>query len=167
MSIFLGNANLSEPNSTVYDTIDDRFLVGERIPIDLAVLCNIIERLFGLAIMTVKSRGSLHGVILPQSWLLALWTDFMTFRGRTLAPLWVLAQATETLLKDIYTGEYLRLSIEFNHSGAFVHSRRDRPLIINLVGHLDRKNKVLNWSRSLPQKYVQDLSIARMLVYLF
>ena len=72
--------------------------------------------------MTAKSRGSLHGVILPRSWLLALWKDFMTFRGRTLAPLLVLAQATVSLLKDIYTGEYLRLSIEFNHSGEFVHS---------------------------------------------
>ena len=67
-----------------------------------------MERLFGLAIMTAtaKSRGSLHGV-LPRSWVLALWKDFITFREKTLAPLWVLAQTTETLLRDIYTGEYL------------------------------------------------------------
>lgn len=101
----------------MYDTIDDRFLVGERIPIDLAVLCDILERLFGLAIMTAKSRESLHDVILPRSWLLALWKDFMTFRRRTLAPLWVLAQTTERLLKDIYTGEYLRLSVAFKYFG--------------------------------------------------
>jgi len=68
-----------------------------------------MERLFGLAIMTetARSGGSLHGVLLPRSWILALWKDFITFRERTLAPLWVLAQTTETLLRDIYTGEYL------------------------------------------------------------
>jgi hypothetical protein len=87
---------------------DDRFLVLERIPIDLAVLCNILERLYGLAIMTARSKGKLHGVLLPRTWVLALWKDFITFKERALAPLWDLAQATEILLKGIYTGEYLR-----------------------------------------------------------
>ena len=70
-----------------------------------------MERLFGLAIMTASYRGSLHGVLLPRSWILALWKDFITFRDRMLAPLWVLAQATENLLRDIYTGEYLAHTI--------------------------------------------------------
>jgi hypothetical protein len=69
-----------------------------------------MERLFGLAIMTEKYSlsGNLHGVLLPRSWVLALWKDFITFKERTLAPLFVLAQWTETLLKDIYTGVYLK-----------------------------------------------------------
>jgi hypothetical protein len=77
---------------------------------DLAVLCNVVERLFGLAIMTETAslRGSLNGVLLPRSWILTLWKDFVTFRERTLAPLWVLAQTTENLLRDIFSGEYLR-----------------------------------------------------------
>jgi hypothetical protein len=85
-------------------------LIRERVPIDLAVLCNIMERLFGLAILTEKYRlsGNLHDVLLPRSWVLALWKDFITFKERTLAPLFVLAQWTETVLKDIYTGVYLR-----------------------------------------------------------
>jgi len=62
---------------------------------------------------TAKSIGSLHGVLLPRSWVLALWKDFITFRERTLAPLWVLAQSTETLLRDIYTGEYLTHTSNF------------------------------------------------------
>jgi hypothetical protein len=70
-----------------------------------------MERLFGLAIMTEKCRSNLHGVLLPQSWILALWKDFVTFKERALAPLHVLAQWTETLLKDVYTGEYLRDTI--------------------------------------------------------
>jgi|SRR5882762_7128691 hypothetical protein len=95
------------------DSIDVRYLVRERIPIDLAVLCNIMERLFGLAIMTenLKCGNYLHDLLLPQSWILALWKDFITFKERALAPLYVLAQWTETLLKDVYTGKYLRDTI--------------------------------------------------------
>lgn len=79
-----------------------------------------MERLFGLAIMTAKSRGNLHGVLLPRSWVLALWKDFVTFRARTLARLWDLFQTTEILLRDIYTGEYLRDTS--NHFGEFIDS---------------------------------------------
>jgi hypothetical protein len=86
-------------------------LVLERIPIDLAVLCNFLERLYGLSIMSAMSRGKLHGVLLPRTWVLALWNDFIAFKERRKAPLWVLAQATEILLKGIYTGEYLKHTI--------------------------------------------------------
>ena len=69
---------------------------------------------------TARSAGSLHGVLLPRSWVLALWKDFITFRERTLAPLWVLAQTTENLLRDVYTGEYL--SHTSNLSGEFIYN---------------------------------------------
>ena len=70
--------------------------------------------------MTARSIGSLHGVLLPRSWVLALWKDFITFRERTLAPLWVLAQTTENLLRDVYTGEYL--SHTSNLFGEFIYN---------------------------------------------
>lgn len=89
----------------------DRYLVHECIPIDMAVLCSVVERLFGLPIMTATYRESLHGVLLPHSWLLALWKDFITFKERPLAPLLVLAQTTESLLRGIYTGGYLGRTI--------------------------------------------------------
>jgi len=81
-----------------------------------------VERLFGLAILTVTDghRENLHGVLLPRSWILALWKDFVTFKDRALAPLWDLAQSTESLLKDVYTGEYLRDTIIFESVGKFV-----------------------------------------------
>lgn len=80
---------------------------------DLAVLCTIVERLFGLAIMITryKGLGSLHGVLLPRTWILALWEDFFKFKDGRLAPLERLAQATGKLLEDIYTGEYQRHAI--------------------------------------------------------
>ena len=79
-----------------------------------------MERLFGLAVMTERYRGNLHGVLLPRSWILALWRDFVTFKDRALAPLGVLAQSTESLLKDVYTGEYLRRTIrDFESGGEF------------------------------------------------
>ena len=73
-----------------------------------------MERLFGLAIMVEKYSLSrnLHDVLLPRSWVLTLWKDFIAFKGRTSAPLWVLAQWTENLLKDVYTGAYLRDTIK-------------------------------------------------------
>jgi hypothetical protein len=103
------------------DSNYNRYLVRERLPIDLAVLCSIVERLFGLAVMTVtdRNRGNLHGVLLPRSWVLALWKDFVTFKDREQAPLWVLAQSTESLLNDVYTGDYLRHTI-IDHDSEFV-----------------------------------------------
>ena len=88
-------------------------MVQVRLPVDLAVLCSIVERLFGLAIMTARYRalGSLHGVLLPRTWISTLWEDFFKFKDKTPAPLWYLAQETEKLLKDIYTGEYQRRAI--------------------------------------------------------
>lgn len=110
-SDFLGKHIGNGKAGKVNNSTNDRYLVRERIPIDLAVLCGIMERLFGLAILTGKCRGYLHGVLLPQSWILVLWKDFVTFKERALAPLYVLAQWTETLLKDVYTGKYLRDTI--------------------------------------------------------
>ena len=88
-------------------------MVQIRLPVDLAVLCNIVERLFGLAIMTAryKGLGSLHGVLLPRTWISVLWEDFFKFKDRTLPLLRYLAQTTEKLLKDIFTGEYQKHAI--------------------------------------------------------
>ncbi|KAI0247856.1 hypothetical protein BJV78DRAFT_1285222 [Lactifluus subvellereus] len=100
-------------------------LVRERIPVDLA---EAAWRPFA------------------RSWILALWKDFITFKDRQLAPLSTLAQTTENLLKDIYTGEYLK------------HTMKDPKT----PGRRDSKNRVKNWSRDLPWKYLQDLCVARI-----
>ncbi|KAH9017008.1 hypothetical protein EDB85DRAFT_2017856 [Lactarius pseudohatsudake] len=124
------------------------YMVQIRLPVDPAVLCTVVERLFGLAIMAQRYRklGSLHGVLLPHTWILALWDDFFRFKDRRLAPLWQLAQATERLLKDIYTGEYQRHAII---------DPRSRTLA-------DLENKAPNFSKDIPPKYVQDLCVARI-----
>ncbi|KAH9172874.1 hypothetical protein EDB89DRAFT_2069331 [Lactarius sanguifluus] len=125
-----------------------RFMVRERLPVDLAVLCTIVERLFGLAIMTTRHQGlgSLHGVLLPRTWILALWEDFFKFKDKRLAPLGDLLFATNKLLKDLFTGEYQRASMRESWN-------RTLP---------DLKNKVLNFSKGIPSKYLQDLCVARM-----
>jgi len=96
--------------ATIGDSNHDRYLVRKRLPIDLAVLCSIVERLFGLAVMAEaeRHRRTLHDVLLPRSWILTLWKDFVTFKDKAPAPLRDLTQSTESLLKDVYTGEYLR-----------------------------------------------------------
>ncbi|KAH9005755.1 hypothetical protein EDB86DRAFT_2843047 [Lactarius hatsudake] len=124
------------------------YMVQIRLPVDPAVLCTVVERLFGLAIMAQRYRalGSLHGVLLPRTWILALWEDFFRFKDRRLAPLWQLAQATERLLKDIYTGEYQRHAIMDPRRGTLA----------------DLQNKAPNFSKDIPPKYVQDLCVARI-----
>ncbi|KAH9065001.1 hypothetical protein EDB87DRAFT_1756197 [Lactarius vividus] len=123
------------------------FMVRERLPVDLAVLCTIVERLFGLAVMTTRHRGlgSLHGVLLPRTWILALWDDFFRFKDKILAPLGDLFFATNKLLEDIFTGEYQSASMRESWN-------RTLP---------DLKNKALNFSKGIPPKYLQDLCVAR------
>ena len=113
VSSFLGAARPSESQLSITDVVYNRYLVQKRLPVDLAVLCTIVERLFGLAIMTTRHKGlgSLHGVLLPRTWILALWEDFVRYQDRRLYSLKHLAHATENLLRDIYTGNYQRDSI--------------------------------------------------------
>ncbi|KAH8984682.1 hypothetical protein EDB92DRAFT_2117025 [Lactarius akahatsu] len=127
-----------------------RYLVQERLPVDLAVLCTIVERLFGLAIMTARHRdlGSLHDVLLPRTWILSLWGDFLRFKNKSLAPLEHLVQATGKLLGDIYTGEYQR------HAIMNLDPQNGTPL--------DLKNKAPNVTEDIPPNYIQDLCVARI-----
>ena len=101
------------PVDIVFVTPFNRYMVQNRLPVDPAVLCTIVERLFGLTIMTARHRGlgSLHGVLLPRTWILALWEDFLKFKDGSLAPLSDLNLATEKLLVDIYTGEYQKHAV--------------------------------------------------------
>ncbi|KAH9022668.1 hypothetical protein EDB84DRAFT_1564932 [Lactarius hengduanensis] len=127
-----------------------RYLVQERLPVDLAVLCTIVERLFGLAIMTARHRylGSLHDVLLPRTWILALWGDFLRFKNKSLAPLEHLVRAAGKLLGDIYTGEYQR------HAIMDPGPQNRTPL--------DLKNKAPNLTEDIPPEYIQDLCVTRM-----
>ncbi|KAF8257795.1 hypothetical protein EI94DRAFT_1835423 [Lactarius quietus] len=63
-----------------------------------------------------------------------------------MAPLWYLSQATEKLLKDIYTGEYQRDSIRESWDDTLP----------------DLKNKALNFSKDISPSYLQDLCVARI-----
>ncbi|KAI0297514.1 hypothetical protein B0F90DRAFT_1819254 [Multifurca ochricompacta] len=122
------------------------YLVRERIPVDPAVLCAIVERLFGLIIMTESYRESLPSVLLPRSWILTLWQDFIKLKERAVPQLCVLALETENLLKDIYTGDYLSRTI--------IDSKNFNPT--------DLANKAFNCSRDLPLWCLRDLCVTRL-----
>lgn len=113
VEFFRCGSSVRPPGTNISDIENSRYLVQERLPVDLAVLCTIVERLFGLAIMIARHNdlGSLHGVLLPRTWILALWGDFLRFKNRSLAPLEHLVSAAGKLLVDIYTGEYQRHAI--------------------------------------------------------
>jgi hypothetical protein len=127
---FFGYGSFIRSPDTVLVTQTNRYMVQIRLPVDPAVLCTIVERLFGLAIMTARHNrglGSLHGVLLPRTWILALWEDFFKFKDRRLAPLSHLAKATQNLLKDIYTGDYQKYAVigPWNRSEFYWLSYRD------------------------------------------
>ena len=113
VSSFLGTARPSDSRYFLSNLVPNRYMVQKRLPVDLAVLSTIVEKLFGLAIMVARIRrlGSLHGVLLPRTWILSLWEDFLRYKAKRMAPLLYLAQTTAKLLKDIYTGAYQRDSI--------------------------------------------------------
>ena len=129
-------------------------MVQIRLPVDLAVLCTIVDRLCGLTIMTTRYRGlhSLHGVLLPRTWIPALWEDFFKFKDRMLPRLRDLFQTTEKLLKDIYSGEYQKhATIDPRNRGEFdqlyclhqVTLRRDAGLKEHGTKLLQRSAKIL------------------------
>ncbi|KAH9172884.1 hypothetical protein EDB89DRAFT_2229130 [Lactarius sanguifluus] len=127
------------------------YMVQERLPVDLAVLCTIVERLFGLSIMTTRHRGlgSLHGVLLPRTWIMALWEDFSRFKDKRLpVPLKRLFQAAGKLLEDIYTGEYQK------------HAIMDPGLQNRTPSNL--RNKAPDLTEDIPPSYIHDLCVARM-----
>ncbi|KAI0258663.1 hypothetical protein BC834DRAFT_696808 [Gloeopeniophorella convolvens] len=109
-------------------------LVFERIPIDLAVLCGLVERIFGLTILIAayQRTGTLHSVILPKSWMIALWEDFNRFKYRGVPPIMMLGRVTERLFNDVYTGQ------------------------------LDYLHPFYNRSKDFPSYRVQDVVLARM-----
>ncbi|KAH9017014.1 hypothetical protein EDB85DRAFT_2295003 [Lactarius pseudohatsudake] len=127
------------------------YIVQERLPVDLAVLCTIVERLFGLSILTTRHRrlGSLHGVLLPRTWIMASWEDFSRFKDKRLpVPLRHLFQAARKLLEDIYTGEYQR------------HAIMDPGPQNRTPSNL--RNKVPDLTEDIPPNYIQDLCVTRI-----
>ncbi|KAH9016161.1 hypothetical protein EDB85DRAFT_1898307 [Lactarius pseudohatsudake] len=132
----------------ISDADHNRYIVQERLPMDLAVLCTVVERLFGLSIMTTRHRrlGSLHGVLLPRTWIMALWEDFSRFKDKRLpVPLRRLFQAARILLEDIYTGEYQR------------HAIMDPGPQNRTPSNL--RNKVPGLTEDIPPNYIQDLCL--------
>jgi hypothetical protein len=51
-----------------------RQVVYDKLPVDTKVLCDIFEYFCGSFVvsMNIQSKGFLHGVVLPRSWLLVL-----------------------------------------------------------------------------------------------
>ncbi|KZV65378.1 hypothetical protein PENSPDRAFT_614150 [Peniophora sp. CONT] len=81
-------------------------IIDRRLPLDFTTLCDFIDRLAGLYVMTraQNTRGSLKDVLLPSSWLVELWPAFSRFQGRNTANLDNFLQGLVRLLGDVYGG---------------------------------------------------------------
>ncbi|KAI0030330.1 hypothetical protein K488DRAFT_87859 [Vararia minispora EC-137] len=75
-----------------------------RLPVDFAALCDFVDRLAGLFIMTGahKVSGSLHDLVLPRSWIWELWSDYILFKGRNSSNPRRFVSVLEILLRDVY-----------------------------------------------------------------
>jgi hypothetical protein len=88
-----------------------REVIYDKLPIDTAVLCNVIEHICGILIVLHKyrTRGTLHNVVLPRRWLLVLLKDFQEGLKRfeeDIINTWFLRrflQPLAALLRQIYS----------------------------------------------------------------
>jgi hypothetical protein len=55
-----------------------RAVIYDKLPIETAVLCDVLEKVCGLMIVLHgdRTRGTLHNTVLPRSWFLILLKDF-------------------------------------------------------------------------------------------
>lgn len=91
----------------------DRHIVEKEIPIELSLLCELLDTLCGMLLLARRRRRgfSVHSLSLPQSWLTRLEGQFRgTYPGDT-SLLWLYLQPMGTLLEQVYTGAGMRVLV--------------------------------------------------------
>ena len=78
------------------------------IPLDFTTLCDFVDRLAGLFIMTRRyvTHGSLQNVLLPRTWVVELWPAFSSFQRCNTARTEKLVRVLLKLLSGVYTGKF-------------------------------------------------------------
>ncbi|KZT08921.1 uncharacterized protein LAESUDRAFT_675409 [Laetiporus sulphureus 93-53] len=97
--------------SLVHGILFVNHIIKNRVPIDIGVLCNLLDSLCGFLIVSKRLRGqtALHDITLPLSWLLRILPNIQRLHKRTTKISLYIAPMQE-LLKQMYTGidaEYL------------------------------------------------------------
>ncbi|TFY66231.1 hypothetical protein EVG20_g4858 [Dentipellis fragilis] len=118
-----------------------QYVVQHRVPINLGLLCRMVQRLCTLFSMAYnyQQRRSMHNVILPRSWVLELWQDFNNVKEKPCRSFKMLVDPIRELMLQLHTVEPVVDS---------------RGLTINDWLHYA--------SRDLPWPVVSDASIASL-----
>lgn len=80
-----------------------KHILDNQHPIDLGILCDILDVLCGALIFAQRRRsGSLHELLLPRSWILRVSDRLNDIRHDDMQSLYV--EYTSNLLQDVYSG---------------------------------------------------------------
>ncbi|KAI0317333.1 hypothetical protein OF83DRAFT_1172069 [Amylostereum chailletii] len=84
-----------------------RVIVQKRVPVDFGPLCDLVDRLCGLFILahSHKTQGTLHNIILPESWIMKCWDSFAHFASHNSATVDHLVKPLRSLIEGVFTGE--------------------------------------------------------------
>ncbi|VDB86827.1 unnamed protein product [Peniophora sp. CBMAI 1063] len=129
-------------------------IVDRRLPLDFTTLCDFIDRLAGLYVMTRAhtTRGSLRDVLLPSSWIIELWPSFTRFQERNTANVDNLLRGLVRLLVNVYRGDVSvtdvrhrahDLSPDAARDVCMSRICRDLYLVSHNVGDFASRNRVL------------------------
>ncbi|KAH9891312.1 hypothetical protein C8Q73DRAFT_119576 [Cubamyces lactineus] len=82
-------------------------ILGNKIPIDVGVLCDFMEYLSGslsIAYRIGEHHGMLHNVTLPRSWIMRLAPDVASLSSKNTRAALVFKKHIDDVLEDIYCG---------------------------------------------------------------
>ena len=101
---------LSQFGSQLYGTpyTPRRHILNNKIPVELTVLCRILELVTGSYVMAsaYNSTRSFHGITLPRSWILENVQKFNRLKSKYLKSHmhWYMATPFQDLLERVYSG---------------------------------------------------------------
>lgn len=88
------------------ETLEYRHVVDRKIPIDVRVLCNFVDKLCGSIVVanSLDRNSTLHGVALPRSWFFNTVHHLARLGHQNLRLAWLYLQPLTSLLQRICSG---------------------------------------------------------------
>nr|GAT46622.1 predicted protein [Mycena chlorophos] len=106
VSEFLRSLEAKTPACICAGVVALRHIVANNLPIDASILCDTAEHLCACVLIAHRqARGSLHGLVVPLSWVVD-WNSVVGEGERTTEPVfYLLLQTLEMLIRRIYSGD--------------------------------------------------------------
>ena len=84
-------------------------MIQKQVPIDIEVLCDLIDRLCACLILATRARTrqgvSLHNVTMPKSWILRLFPHLHSFLFKATNLSFLLTWIVRDVMERIYAGD--------------------------------------------------------------